>query len=66
MLLFHLTGHTRLGASIFANGFLLFILYSLVHAIGGRARVRLAVSMLFIACLAGSVVGLTLVLGLGL
>ncbi len=66
MLMFHLTGYTRLGASIFANGFLLFILYSLAHAIGGRSRVRLAISMLFLTCLFGSVIGLALVMGLGL
>lgn len=66
MLMFHLTGHTRAGASIFANGFLLFILYSVVHAIGGRSRVRLAVSMLFLTCFFGSIIGLALVMGLGL
>lgn len=66
ILMFHLTGYTRLGASIFANGFLLCILYSFAHTIGGRSRVRLAISMLFLTCLFGSIIGLALVMGLGL
>lgn len=55
-----LTGQMLLVVQLFANAFLLFILYSFASAFAPRKGIRLGVSMAFLGVLIGSVIGIVL------
>jgi hypothetical protein len=55
-----LAGQTLLIVQIFANAFLLFILYAFASAFAPRKGIRLGVSMAFLGVMIGSVVGIVL------